>query len=192
MVCTIEAKVLPLAHLGGHLYLEVFNDEGKRIAQINGLSVSSKTNEIIPIGRPWDNLKAYVSNNILLAGTRNGNRDSHPHKGYTVCSGTKDEVENAVRQAAKLAKTFNDRHFLYGIFNFNSNTVFSAMLHEVGKTLTVDHEAVNKAVAMRSITPGIKQDLITHKQSIDSVFKEGRTGTRQKPSDAKQSRPKKP
>lgn len=176
MSWTIEAKILPIAGLGGHLYLDIFDDKGTRIAQINGLSACRKTDKIISVGKPGDKLKAYVSDKIILATTARFNRDNHPHKGHVIFSGTKDEIMDIIEQTKKLAIEFNTQNFLYQIFSFNSNTVFSAMVHKISQIVPINQEAVRKTIALKAITPGVKSKLIHKQQSLADVFNKGKKG----------------
>jgi len=180
MSWTIEAKVLPIVGLGGHLYLEIFNDKGERATQINGLSVCRKTNKIISIGKPGDKLKAYVSNDTILATTSGFNRDNHPHEGHVIYEGTKDEIMDIIQKTKELAEEFNSKDFLYQVLSFNSNTVFSAMVHRISQIVTIDQEAVDKTIALRAITPGVKPKLISKQQSLSQVFNTGKKAQKPK------------
>jgi len=183
MAWTIEAKVLPLVGVAGHLYLDIFDDEGKRVVQINGFSFSSTGNKITAVGKPTDKLKAYVTNKVVLSETVGFDRDHHPHEGYVIFSGTKDEVQEVVKQLKELADEFNAKDFFYRAFSFNSNTVFSAMVHKISQIVPIDHEAVDKAIALKKITPGIKRKLLRNQTSLTKVFNDGwkGRGARHKP-----------
>jgi len=92
MSWTIEAKVQPLVGIAGHLYLDIFDDEGKRVVQINGFSFSDRTNKITSIGTPEDKLKAYVTDKVVLVETSGRDRDHQPHDGHVIFSGKKEDV----------------------------------------------------------------------------------------------------
>lgn len=66
------AKIIARVYKNVHLYYELIDDEGNRIAQVNGLSFDRKTQEFIPIGLPLnlnDSIIARVDNYGYLAGT---------------------------------------------------------------------------------------------------------------------------
>ncbi|GEM_PF-5001266 len=167
---TIEAKVLPLAHFGGHLYLEIFDPEGKRVCQINGLSYSHRFNKIVPMGIPGDQLKAYVCNRTILGVTSGYNRDNHPHKGYVIYKGSEEDIQKIITATKDLSVQFNDEGFLYNVLSFNSNTVFSSMLQKISEIVDIDQKAVRKAIAIRLITPGVKTDVINGRQNLTDLF----------------------
>jgi len=180
MAWTIEAKVLPLVGVAGHLYLDIFDDEGNRVVQINGFSFSSKGNKITAVGKPTDKLKAYVSDKVVLVETCAFGREDHPHKGHVIFSGKKDEVLEVIEQLKELAEEFNSKDFFYRAFSFNSNTVFSAMVHKISQIVPINHEAVDKAIALKKITPGIKPKLLRRQTSLTELFNKGWKGSRQK------------
>jgi uncharacterized protein YqgV (UPF0045/DUF77 family) len=183
MPWTIEAKVQPFAGFAGHLYLDIFDDAGKRVVQINGFSFCDKTKKITPIGTPQDKLKAYVTNKVVLAETSGLDRDHQPYGGHVIFSGTKEEVLEVIDRLKELAEEFNSKNFLYRVFSFNSNTVFSAMVHKISQIVPVDMEAVDKTIALKKITPGVKRKLMRNKTSLTEVFNKGKKsrGTKPKP-----------
>lgn len=176
MAWTIEAKVQPCAGFAGHLYLDIFDDAGKRVVQINGFSFCDKTNKITPIGTPKDKLKAYVSDRIVLAETAGLDRDHQPHRGHVIFSGTKEDVLEVIDKLKELAEEFNSKDFLYRVFSFNSNTVFSAMVHKISQIVPVDMTAVDKTIALKKITPGVKPKLLRNQTSLTEVFNKGKKG----------------
>lgn len=173
MPWTIEAKVQPLLGVAGHLYLDIFDDEGKRVVQINGFSFCDKMNKITAIGTPEDKLRAYVSEKVVLMETARLDRDHQPHSGHVIYSGTKDEVLEVIDQLKELAEEFNEKDFFYRAFSFNSNTVFSAMVHKISQIVPIDMEAVDKTIALQKITPGVKTSLLRNKTSLTEVFNKG-------------------
>ena len=181
MSWTIEAKVQPLVGIAGHLYLDIFDDEGKRVVQINGFSFSDRTNKITSIGTPEDKLKAYVTDKVVLVETSGRDRDHQPHDGHVIFSGKKEDVLEVIAALKELAEEFNEKDFLYRAFSFNSNTVFSAMVHRISQIVPVDMEAVDKTIALQKITPGVKTKLLRNQTSLTEVFNQGEKGSGKTP-----------
>jgi len=160
MNCTIEAKILPLVGLSGHLYLEIFDETGLRISQINGLATDSKTGKVKSIGLPGDVIKAYIScdDGILLGASHRCNRHNHSHKGCVLFEGTRKEVDDALDAIRKRAAEINREHASYQLLSLNSNTVFREMVRAAQKVLHVDLNAMNVLLKSKIILPGISTD----------------------------------
>lgn len=93
MVWTIEARVHEIVELGGHLYLDIYDDSGNRVIQFNGLAVERPTGNIKTFGGPNDQLMAFT--NITLTGTGTS-QSTNPDFGKVIDSGTQAEIEQAI------------------------------------------------------------------------------------------------
>lgn len=160
MNCTIEAKILPLVGLSGHLYLEVFDETGLRISQINGLATDSKTGKVKSIGVPSDVIKVYISRDdgILLGVSHRCNRDNHGHKGCVLFEGAREEVDDALDAMRKRAAEINFEHASYRLLSLNSNTVFSEMVRAAQKVLPLDLKALSVLLKSKVVLPGVSTD----------------------------------
>lgn len=159
MNCTIEAKVLPLAGgLSGHLYLEVFDDCGKRIAQINGFATDKATGQTKAVGFPGDLLKAHVSETHILASTAECAREEHVHRGIVLFRGTAEDILRALAAAQKRASEINAQDLPYKLLSFNSNTVFMEMVRAIGGAVAIDWEAVESVGMLKLSFPGLSTD----------------------------------
>lgn len=158
MICTIEAKILPLAGVSGHLYLEVFDENGCRIAQINGLATDKKTLETKSVGFPGDLLKTHVSDSHILASTASSRRENHRHEGCVLFSGTREEIDRALTAAQKRAAELNTLDLPYKLLSLNSNTVFMEMVKAIAKEVDLDWKALKAVTEMRLSFPGLATD----------------------------------
>lgn len=161
MKCTIEAKILPLAGVSGHLYLEVFDEAGKRIAQVNGFATSAKTGDTRSLGLPGDLIKAYLScdhGGIVLAASYRCGRDDHAHNGCALFEGTRAEVDLAIDAMRKRAAEINAEKAPYLLLSLNSNTVFSEMVTAAETVVPVDRKALDVLLASKITLPGVATD----------------------------------
>lgn len=157
---TIEAKILPLvAGLTGHLYLEVFDSHGHRVAQINGLATDPKTNRPRPMGQNGDVLRIYIDNQWTLHGTAKAMRDKHPHEGRILFSGTEEEVRRALDVVEIFAKEVNTQNVPYVLLGTNSNTAFVALVEVIEKAVPVDRVAFDQMTHIRKVMPGVRSKL---------------------------------
>ncbi|MEK6746195.1 MAG: hypothetical protein AABY33_04105 [Pseudomonadota bacterium] len=95
MVWTIEAKVLPIGP-SGHLYFEIWKDDGTRFMQINGLATDKTTGEVKTVGADGDYIEGYVSSNSRINGPETATQFNHPHTGITLFTGSEADVRKAI------------------------------------------------------------------------------------------------
>ena len=160
MVWTIEAKVLPLAGISGHLYIDIFDDRGIRVCQINGLATHPTTLQPRSIGMPGDLLKAYVGNLILTP--EDSTRDRHPHQGRVLFRGNREDIVTAIRAAQKAEAQVNALNLPYRVMSLNSNSVFMHMVEALSAVVAIDQQAVNEMRRIRPILPGIQGKIADH------------------------------
>lgn len=155
---TIEAKVFPITRFSGHLYLEIFDDRGDRVAQINGFSTDAKTKKPKPVGIPGDLLLAYLQPVRGLICGPSTCRDTHPHKGEVIFEGSRDDVLRALSAIEKRAAELNKMDLPYKLLSFNSNTVFAEMVKAAWTEVAIDARALEKVVKMKPVFPGLSAD----------------------------------
>lgn len=158
MAWTLEAKILPLVGVSGHLYLEVFDDAGKRVCQMNGLATNPKTNQPREIGLPGDKLKAYVDG-VILSTTQGSDRDHHPHEGRVLFRGDEADVRRAAVAMRAAAKRINALDLPYQLLSLNSNSVFMNMVDAVSEVLPIDKKAVQEMTSMMLALPGVRNHI---------------------------------
>jgi hypothetical protein len=154
MVWTIEAKILPLVGVSGHLYLEIFDDNGVRICQINGLATDPKNGRPNDIGLPGDLLRAYVGN-FVLGDTTKATRDNHPHEGRVLFQGDAVDMFKAIDAAKKAADYINQMEVPYRLLRLNSNSVFSHMVKAMSVVIPIDKQALKEVCGLKKILPGV-------------------------------------
>ncbi len=156
MVWTIEAKILPLAGMFGHMYLEVFGNDGQRISQINGIAVCRETGKTKAMGSSKDLLKAYMGDKFTLANTADASRDNHPHKGVVIFEGTEQEVKSILEIIRDRAVLINKTGVPYNLTKCNSNSVFSALIEVIkDKGYKINQKELKKLISFPTIVPGI-------------------------------------
>ncbi len=182
MKCTIEAKILPLVGVSGHLYLEIFDEKGDRLCQINGLATDSKTGKTKSMGlHPEDLIKAYISDDcgIVLAASARCARDSHHHQGCVLFEGSREDVMKALDAMRVRAAELNAENAPYKLLSLNSNTIFSEMVKAAAGVIDIDGKALSKLTSSRPL-PGVSTD-----------FNKAVAAHREKPA-GKKPRPPKP
>ena len=159
MKCTIEVKMLPLVGVSGHLYLEIFDETGKRICQVNGLATDAKTGKTKSMGFPGDVIKAYLSDDcgIILAASARCSRDDHNHVGRVIFEGTREEIDQVIKAMRVRAAEINKVAAPYKIFSLNSNTVFREMVEVAAHIVRIDRAALAEMANSRPL-PGVATD----------------------------------
>lgn len=160
MAWTIEAKIYPVTRLGAHLYLEIFDDDGKRVTQLNGLATDRKTGKSRSVGIPGDALNVYSGRKFVLHDTVNATRDTHPHEGRVLFSGSKEGARKALAAATREARAVNRADLSYKLWSQNSNTVFCRLVEAMAKAVPVDMDAARELAAVKKITPGLKEEFV--------------------------------
>lgn len=154
---TIEVKILPIAAVSGHLYLEIFDDKGQRVRQINGFACDPVTGQQKSVGVVGDFLRAYVDDSyVLCAGY---NRDNHPHDGRVIYKGDEAGIRRAIKAMEEAAVKINAQNLSYWLFTQNSNSVFMHMLDVMEGQLPIDRKAVGEMLNSRILLPGIGNHL---------------------------------
>ena len=143
--------------------------------QANGFAVCPKSDQILSVGKPTDNLRAFVCDKRILREAAECTRDQHLHRGHVIYTGSKAEIENVITHLKKGADEFNRQGFKYNVVSLNSNTVFSALIRQMQDIVEIDTEAVFKTVALRKVTPGIDANLITRERHLRTLFNRKRT-----------------
>jgi len=154
MVWTIEAKMLPLVGISGHLYIDIFDDNGARVCQINGLATNPLNLKPRDIGLPGDLLKAYLGT-LVLGGTENATRDHHPHKGRVLFRGDKKDIIKAIEAAIKAADYINQLDVPYRVLTINSNSVFTHIVKAISTVVDLDQQALKEAYGLKKFLPGV-------------------------------------
>jgi hypothetical protein len=154
MVWTIEAKLLPFAGISGHLYIEMFDDNGARVCQINGLAITPSTMKPRSIGRPGGLLNAFVGN-FVLPSSENATRDHHPNKGRVLFRGNEEDIAKAIEAAKKEAVYINQLDLPYNLLKLNSNSVFMKMVDTLSTVVDINQQAVEEMRGITKILPGI-------------------------------------
>jgi hypothetical protein len=157
---TIEAKILPLVGLSGHLYLEIFDEAGQRVAQINGLATDPATQRPRSVGLPTDHLRAYVSAHALLADTPGSTRDRHPHRGHVLFQGPKADILKAIETAEKAAGRINKLNLAYLVLTQNSNSVFMHMVDAIAEIVPIEFQTLEAVRRLKPILPGINKEIL--------------------------------
>ncbi len=160
MAWTIEAKIYPVTRLGAHLYIEMFDDDGKRVTQLNGLATDRATGKSRSVGLPGDALKVYFGREVVLHDTVNATRDTHPHEGRVLFSGSKEDARKALAAAAHEALAVANEDLSYKLWSQNSNTVFCRLVEAMAKAVPLDMDAVRDIAAVKKITPGLKEEFV--------------------------------
>lgn len=156
---SIEAKIFPLIGVSGHLYLEVFDEAGKRLLQVNGFATDKVTGKIKTFGRPFgDKLLVVADGHTVLAGTLGATRDNHPHKGCVLFSGNRDDIDKALAALGQKAREINTKNPAYEILTQNSNTVFMHMVAGLADVLPIDLVMLGAFIHSKPYLPGIKGD----------------------------------
>lgn len=161
---TIEAKILPLAGVSGHLYLEIFDENGDRYAQINGFATDRKTREPKSIGYPGDLLKVYLSE--VLMGTNSCTRDKHCHAGRAIFEGSRADIDRAYAAAQRRSHELNALELPYKLLSLNSNTIFMEIVRAMQKEISIDEKALKTVAKMRPLFPGLATDFAKAVQKI--------------------------
>lgn len=159
MTWTVEAKLLPLVGVSGHLYIEIFDDNGNRALQINGLATNRATQQPRYMGLPGDSLKAYVSNTLILGDTAGATRDYHPHKGQILFAGSQQDIVKVVKAAEEAAKNINQLDLSYLLLAQNSNSIFMHMIDAISSVIPVDFQAVESVCRLKPVLPGINKEI---------------------------------
>jgi hypothetical protein len=159
MTWTIETKLLSLVGVAGHLYLEIFNDAGERVMQVNGFAADPKTLRPRSVGLPGDFLKAYVSNIDILEESAGGVRDHHPHPGRVLFEGSKEDVLKAIKAAQEAAVKINSLGLRYHLFTQNSNSVFMYIVEAISNVLPLNLSSLQEVVDMKLMLPGINKQI---------------------------------
>lgn len=182
--CTIEAKVFPITRFSGHLYLEVFGEDGQRIAQVNGFSTDAKTRKPKPVGFPGDLLMAYLQpvDGLICGGYTC--RDAHPHKGEVLFEGAREDVMRALSAMEKRAGELNRMDLPYKLLSFNSNTIFAEMVKAAQTEVAIDAKALEKVVKMKPVFPGLAADFNRMAEKIASKRKAAEKKNRPRGPDA--------
>lgn len=154
---SIEAKIFPLLGVSGHLYLEVFDEAGKRLLQVNGFATDALTGSIKAVGKPFgDKLLAVADGNTVLANTLNATRDCHPHKGCVLFEGSRADIDQALVLLAQKAQEINAKNPAYEILTQNSNTVFMYMVMGLAEVLPLNRTALDTFLHSKPYLPGTK------------------------------------
>ena len=179
MVWTIEAKVLPLVGISGHLYIDIFDDRGIRVCQINGLATNPTTLQPRSMGVPGDLLKAYVGTFILTP--EGSTRDRHPHPGRVLFQGNREDIMKAIRAAQKAEVQVNQLNLPYRVLSLNSNSVFMHMVEALSSVIAIDQQAVNEMRRIKPILPGIQGKIADHFQDAARKDTPSQTPKKQPP-----------
>lgn len=181
-MASIEIKRLPILGVGGHIYIEFFDDEGNRVAQYNGFAEDPNTGEVKTVGdvTNGDRLKLYSSNDEdvnkrkVLGGTAGATKDNHPHEGVEIWEGTEEEMQEAIDALDAYKEDFNEADLPYDLNAskdplsdndyYNSNSGASGMLDVLEEELDVDDEAVEEGKDLGPLpgswgNPGINDDM---------------------------------
>jgi hypothetical protein len=156
MQCTIEVKILPLV-VASHLYLEIFDAQGKRIAQVNGFAVGRVSGKSKSVGVPGDGLRAFVGMDAVLGVTARCTREQHCHDGRVIFSGSRADVDKILQAMQEKAHEINQLKLPYQLLSLNSNTVFSQMVNVVRAHGAVDEQKLAEMVG-RFPAPGFRND----------------------------------
>jgi len=159
MTWTIETKLLSLVGVAGHLYLEIFNDAGERVIQVNGFAADPKTLRPRSVGLPGDFLKAYVSKTDILEESAGGVRDHHPHPGRVLFEGSKEDVLKAIKAAQEAAEKINSLGLRYHLFTQNSNSVFMYVVEAISNVLPLKLALLQEMIDMKLMLPGINKQI---------------------------------
>lgn len=152
MVWTIEAKIFPIQYgftLGSHLYIEIFDDAGNRVLQINGLAAIRETGEFKPDGDPSNQLMSNVStepDDFYIGTSQFATRDNYPYDGEVIFSGTEAQINEAINQIVAATDYINNQNYSYGLLTFNSNTVFSGLIQAMSQAVSIDQQAVQNVI----------------------------------------------
>lgn len=160
MTWTIEAKLLPLVGISGHLYLEIFDDKGNRVTQINGFAADPKTHKAHQIGLPGHVLQAFVTPPVILDETTGATRDNHPHQGQVLYKGTQQDIEKAIAAFEKAAVEINKLNLPYKVFSQNSNSVFMYMVDVLSTALPIRLDGIQKLYDSKWYLPGVNQQIL--------------------------------
>jgi hypothetical protein len=155
MAYSIEAKILPIAGLSGHLYIEIYDDKGARITQVNGFAIHARTGKVKAIGVPGDRLRAFVDKDRILGVTKHATRDNPVHRGVVLFKGEAPDIVKAITAMQLCAYDINRMDLRYNALTQNSNGVFSAMIDSLQKTIKLEPGAVDKARKLKPWMPGL-------------------------------------
>ncbi len=174
MAYSIYAYVLPILGFGGHLYLDIYDDSGSRVAQLNGLGVDRETGVPVAFGDIGDQLmsslypdQTFTDGNFIIEGSGTS-LSTNTHDGELVFSGSQTEIEAVMNALRAYSDFINNQNIVYnptpttlhGDVNYNSNSVFAGavkLLTNLG--FNIDLEAV-KEVSDLAFTPGYDKDIL--------------------------------
>lgn len=191
MVWTIEARQFGLfgGNEFGHLYIEVWDSNNKRIDQLNGLcfnpDLRNGLGDVDPAGMPYitnDEIRGFsllnddqdifgsldknIRENVYSLGDdRSGNTDPS----VVLFQGTEQQVLKALDYAYEAMKYINAQHLDYSpvpnlsapfIEVYNSNSFFLAMVKAMSQAVTIDQDDFDAAKELGSISnPGVGLDI---------------------------------
>ena len=174
MVWTIEVKRYPIVDpiLGiptgaGHLYLEIFDDDGNRVYQFNAMATDPVTGDIAAVGSDSDILTIVKSTNGVIGDSDSGTRDDYPYDGAVLFSGTQTQVEQGIAYLSAFKDFINSNssnlHYqlVPGGDHYNSNSGFAGMAVALAQALSIDESALETVEAIRIFgNPGLGQDVL--------------------------------
>jgi len=155
MVWTIQVNRLPLEFLGiggGHLYIDIWKDNGSRFTQINGLAQPSDGGEPKTIGNHGDFIHVFTDRVLDNSVTSVFTQGSGITLFQTQSDGIAAEAE--IRSILNgyivpLAEYVNSQQlhydFLGAIGFFNSNAVFSAVASVLQQALNISPAIIDAA-----------------------------------------------
>jgi hypothetical protein len=186
MTFTIEAKQHPLLKTRiGHLYIEMWDAQGNRLEQINGLATDRVTGAAKRVGLPHNQLRAYLNlrDNVWPFGTGN-TQATNTHQGAVLFQGSREDVEKALAAAAETAERINTADFAYNLLarsGYNSNSVFNTIALAMQRALPeIQDGTIIKARRLGLSNPGSNRvmfaDLTPHSLGAE-VAEEAVAGT---------------
>jgi Ca2+-binding RTX toxin-like protein len=150
MAWKIEARELPVAGLGTHLYIEMWDDAGNRYKQMHGYWTDPVSGQPSTSGDDSGLIKGY--NNLVLNSTLGSTPSNHPHAGTTLFDGSEVQVKEAFRYASSAVEYINAQNYSYTLLGagslssngtkFNSNNVFSTLVDAVQLAVPINQSIV--------------------------------------------------
>jgi trimeric autotransporter adhesin len=136
MAWKIEARELPVAGLGTHIYIEMWDGSGNRYKQIHGYWTDPISGQPLTSGNDSGLIKGYT--NLVLNSTLGATPSNHPHAGTTLFNGSEVQVKDAFKYASSVIEYINSQNYSYTLLGagslsssgtkFNSNNVFSTLV----------------------------------------------------------------
>jgi len=159
-MATIEIRRFDLGPFG-HLYYELINDAGQRIAQINTFGTDPDTGQTQALGSTGDVVRVY--DNFTLSGTQ----DLSANTGTVIFTGSDADVLKALNyiQAFMDFINANSEYIPYGatpIFgtSFNSNSGANTLGEIISLAVSVDQAALEEGKGNGLSNPGVNDDIL--------------------------------